>query len=73
NFYFNPKRYDLAKVGRYKVNKKLGLDLPLGQSVLTREDIVAAIEYLVRLHAGLETMEGPRGEVVVETDDIDHF
>ncbi len=73
NFYFNPKRYDLAKVGRYKVNKKLGLDLPLDQSVLTREDIVAAIEYLVRLHAGLETMEGPRGEVVVETDDIDHF
>ncbi len=73
NFYFNPKRYDLAKVGRYKVNKKLGLDLPLEQSVLTRDDIVAAIEYLVRLHAGLETMEGPRGEVVVETDDIDHF
>ena len=29
NFYFNPKRYDLAKVGRYKINKKLGLDLPL--------------------------------------------
>jgi len=73
NFYFNPKRYDLAKVGRYKVNKKLGLDLPLEQSVLTREDVVAAVEYLVRLHAGLETMEGPRGEVVVETDDIDHF
>jgi DNA-directed RNA polymerase subunit beta len=73
NFYFNPKRYDMAKVGRYKVNKKLGLDLPLTQSVLTREDIVQAVEYLVRLHAGLTTIEGPRGEVRVETDDIDHF
>ncbi|MSY41227.1 MAG: DNA-directed RNA polymerase subunit beta, partial [Actinobacteria bacterium] len=61
NFYFNPKRYDLAKVGRYKINKKLGLDLPLTQSVLTLEDIVATVEYIVRLHAGLTTMEGPRG------------
>jgi DNA-directed RNA polymerase subunit beta len=73
NFYFNPKRYDLAKVGRYKVNKKLGLDLPLDQSTLTSEDIAQAIEYMVRLHAGLDTIEGPRGEVRVETDDIDHF
>ena len=73
NFYFNPKRYDMAKVGRYKVNKKLGLDLPLTQSVLTVEDIVQAVEYLVRLHAGLPLIEGPRGEVRVETDDIDHF
>ena len=39
NFYFNPKRYDLAKVGRYKVNKKLGLDQPLNQSTLTLDDI----------------------------------
>ena len=73
NFYFNPKRYDLAKVGRYKVNRKLGTDLPLDQSVLTLEDVLATIEYLVRLHSDLPTMEGPRGEVVVETDDIDHF
>ena len=73
NFYFNTKRYDLAKVGRYKVNKKLGLDLPLEQSTLTLEDVCAAIEYLVRLHAGLDTMDGPRGTVNVETDDIDHF
>ena len=73
NFYFNPKRYDLAKVGRYKVNRKLGLDLPLDQSVLTLEDVLATIEYLVRLHSELPTMQGPRGEVVVETDDIDHF
>ena len=73
NFYFKTKRYDLAKVGRYKVTKKLGLDLPLEQSTLTLEDVCAAIEYLVRLHAGLDTMDGPRGTVNVETDDIDHF
>lgn len=73
NFYFNPKRYDLAKVGRYKVNRKLGLELPLNQSVLTLEDVLATIEYLVRLQSEIPTMEGPRGEVVVETDDIDHF
>ena len=73
NFYFNPKRYDLAKVGRYKINKKLGLDQPLTQSVLTLEDVVQTIEYLVRLHAGDTTIEGPRGEVRCETDDIDHF
>jgi DNA-directed RNA polymerase subunit beta len=52
NAYFNPKRYDLAKVGRYKVDKKLGLDLPLDQSTLTVDDIVATLRYLVRLHAG---------------------
>ena len=73
NFYFNPKRYDTAKVGRYKINRKLGLEMPLEQNTLTLEDIVSTIEYLVRLHAGDTTMDTPRGEVVVETDDIDHF
>ncbi len=73
NFYFNKKRYDLAKVGRHKVNKKLGLDEPLTSNTLGREDIAATIEYLVRLHAGEPTFIGPRGEVNVETDDIDHF
>ncbi|RAY15164.1 DNA-directed RNA polymerase subunit beta [Actinomadura craniellae] len=73
NLYFNPKRYDLAKVGRYKVNKKLGLDLEMNQGTLTEDDIVATIEYMVRLHAG-ET-EGTVGavEVPIEVDDIDHF
>ena len=47
NFYFNPKRYDLAKVGRYKINKKLGLDAPLTDSVLRIEDVVAASRYLM--------------------------
>ena len=52
-----PKRYDLAKVGRYKINKKLGLGMPIRQGTLTEEDIVATIEYLVRLHAGEEDMK----------------
>src|SRR6476469_5006150 len=52
NLYFNGKRYDLAKVGRYKVNKKLGLEQPLSAGVLTIEDIVATIRFLVSLHAG---------------------
>lgn len=75
NLYFNGKRYDLAKVGRYKVNKKLGLDEPLDASVLSIDDVVATIRFLVALHAGEETMPraGGEGEVRVETDDIDHF
>ena len=77
NLYFNGKRYDLAKVGRYKINKKLGLDGDLTNSTLTLEDIVATIKYIVALHAGEETLPGRRrGEAVevrVETDDIDHF
>jgi DNA-directed RNA polymerase subunit beta len=72
NLYFNPKRYDLAKVGRFKVNKKLGLDLELKQGLLTISDIVATIRYLVSLHKGELLMEYGR-EVRVEKDDIDHF
>ena len=64
NLFFNPKRYDLAKVGRYKVNKKLELALPVDQGTLTEDDIVATIDYVVKLHAG---------EPGHETDDIDHF
>jgi DNA-directed RNA polymerase subunit beta len=73
NLYFNPKRYDLAKVGRYKVNKKLGLQSPLESGVLAIEDVVAAIKYLVALHAGETEIKMPRGDVRVEVDDIDHF
>jgi len=72
NLYFNPKRYDLAKVGRFKVNKKLGLDMELKQGLLTIQDIVATIRYLVSLHKGDLLMEYGR-EVRVEKDDIDHF
>jgi DNA-directed RNA polymerase subunit beta len=76
NLFFKDKRYDLARVGRYKVNKKLGLNSgkPITSSTLTEEDIVATIEYLVRLHEGQTSMTVPGGvEVPVDVDDIDHF
>ena len=80
NMYFNPKRYDLAKVGRYKLNRKLGLDKPFSDpdaSVLSLDDIVAMIRYLVTLHDGGSTMPGTRDgearEIHVDVDDIDHF
>ena len=62
----------MAKVGRYKVNK-LGLDEAFDQQTLTVDDIVAAIRYIVALHDGKTELEAPRGTVVVESDDIDHF
>ncbi|MEU7784129.1 MULTISPECIES: DNA-directed RNA polymerase subunit beta [unclassified Amycolatopsis] len=74
NLFFKAKRYDLAKVGRYKVNKKLGLSTAYDTGTLTEEDIVTTIEYLVRLHAGEDKMDAQNGtEIPVETDDIDHF
>ncbi|MGV3732000.1 MAG: DNA-directed RNA polymerase subunit beta [Microcella sp.] len=77
NFYFNPKRYDLAKVGRYKLNRKLGLDAPLSDSVLTVDDIVATIRYMVSLHEGRTTLAGVRDgkpvDLRLDVDDIDHF
>ena len=62
--YFNPQRYDLAKVGRYKINKKLGLDVDSSETVLTREDIIESLRYLLALHMG---------DTSKKTDDIDHF
>jgi DNA-directed RNA polymerase subunit beta len=77
NLFFKVKRYDLAKVGRYKANKKLGLALAHRNGVLSEDDIVTTIDYLVRLHAGETTMPAANGApdavVPVETDDIDHF
>jgi DNA-directed RNA polymerase subunit beta len=64
NLFFNPKRYDLAKVGRYKVNKKFELDVPMGTGVLTEDDLAATIEYMLKLHSG---------EPGFAPDDIDHF
>ena len=61
---FNPQRYDLARVGRYKVNKKLGLTTAEEVAILTDEDIVATLRYLLALAAG---------EPGFKTDDIDHF
>ncbi|MGB6514721.1 MAG: DNA-directed RNA polymerase subunit beta, partial [Mycobacterium sp.] len=77
NLFFKEKRYDLARVGRYKINKKLGLSArpaETSSTTLTQDDVVATVEYLVRLHEGQATMTVPGGvEVPVETDDIDHF
>ncbi|MDE0777782.1 DNA-directed RNA polymerase subunit beta [Nocardioides sp.] len=73
NYYFNPKRYDLAKVGRYKINKKLGLVQAFDQQTLTISDVVAAIRYIVVLHDGREEVEAPQGTIDVSPDDIDHF
>ncbi len=73
NYYFNPKRYDLAKVGRYKINKKLGQDQPFDQQTLTISDVVAAIKYIVALHDGREELATPQGATVIGADDIDHF
>jgi DNA-directed RNA polymerase subunit beta len=77
NFFFNPKRYDLARVGRYKINRKLGMDKDLDVSVLTVDDIVHTIRYLVALHEGRTSVEGVRAgkkvELRLDTDDIDHF
>src|SRR5574338_413660 len=60
--FFSPKRYDLGRVGRYKINQRLGLGTPASTTVLTKEDFVAILRYLVELHEG-------RGHV----DDIDHL
>ena len=60
--FFDPKRYDLGKVGRYKLNKKLGLSVPENIRVLTPQDTLAGIDYLINLKFDL-------GEV----DDIDHL
>ncbi|WP_237198908.1 DNA-directed RNA polymerase subunit beta [Rothia nasimurium] len=80
NMYFTPRRYDLAKVGRYKVNRKLGIDTPVNDpsaSVLSQDDIAAMIRYLVTLHAGGTSIKGVRDgqevDIRVDVDDIDHF
>ncbi len=60
--FFSPKRYDLGRVGRYKINQRLGMSMPADYTVLSKEDFVEIIRYLVELHEG-------RGHV----DDIDHL
>ncbi len=59
----NPKKYNLRKVGRYKINKKIGIDVSMNKMTLTKEDIIATIKYLIDLNNG----------VLEETDDIDHL
>lgn len=60
--FFDPKKYDLGRVGRYKINQKLTIDVDLAERVLTKEDFVAAMKYLIVLR---------RGEGIL--DDIDHL
>jgi DNA-directed RNA polymerase subunit beta len=60
--FFSDKRYDLGEVGRYKINRKLHLDYPINKKVLTKEDIIEIVKYLVRLTNGK-----------AEIDDIDHL
>ena len=60
--FFSPKRYDLGRVGRYKINTRLGTNLPLSESTLTQQDFIEIIRYLIELNEG-------RGFV----DDIDHL
>ena len=62
--FFNPQRYDLAKVGRYKINKKLGFDPDNENPTLTNEDVIETMRYIVQLHDNAEGFS---------TDDIDHF
>jgi DNA-directed RNA polymerase subunit beta len=60
--FFSDKRYNLGEVGRYKINRKLGMDTPMDVSVLTKEDIIAIVKFLVRLM-------NQKSEI----DDIDHL
>ena len=60
--FFSPKRYDLGRVGRYKINQRLGLDIPRTQTVLTKDDFISIVRHLIELNEG-------RGY----TDDIDHL
>ena len=62
NLFFSEKRYDLGDVGRYRINKKLHLDIPTEIKVLTKEDIIAIIQYLIQL---LNSK--------ADVDDIDHL
>ncbi len=60
--FFDPRRYDLGRVGRYKINQRLELDVPAAETVLTKEDFVSILQYLIELSEG-------RGRI----DDIDHL
>jgi len=59
---FSPRRYDLGKVGRYKLNRRLGLDVPIDQRTLTKEDLVQVVAHMILVNNGVD-----------EPDDIDHL
>ncbi|HHB91048.1 MAG TPA: DNA-directed RNA polymerase subunit beta [Anaerolineae bacterium] len=60
--FFDPRRYDLGKVGRYKLNRRLGVDVPLDHRLITKEDIIQVIRHIIRINNGVE-----------DPDDIDHL
>src|SRR6201981_1434495 len=60
--FFDPKKYDLGRVGRYKINQKLGINVDSSERILTDKDFIAAIKYLINLRRGEGTL-----------DDIDHL
>jgi DNA-directed RNA polymerase subunit beta len=62
NLFFRPRRYALGRVGRYKINKRLGLPVPMSIRTLTREDLVKIVEFIIRVNNGVEA-----------SDDIDHL
>jgi len=62
SMYFSDRRYDLGKVGRYKLNKKFDMDIPMNKLTLTNEDIIATMKYLIKVYVGDENF-----------DDIDHL
>ena len=62
DLFFNPRKYDLGRVGRYKLNKKLGSETPLSEKIITNEDIVAVLKHLIGIN-----------NEVVNADDIDHL
>ncbi len=62
NLLFNPRRYDLGKVGRYKLSRRLNLDVPLSHRTLTNEDIIEVVRHVIRINNGVE-----------RDDDIDHL
>jgi DNA-directed RNA polymerase subunit beta len=70
NMYYNPRRYDLGKVGRYKVNKKIGVDADDTQRVLSEDDIFTTLRYICALST---SKEDTFGKVALQVDDIDNF
>ncbi|MHB0867198.1 MAG: DNA-directed RNA polymerase subunit beta [Thermoleophilia bacterium] len=84
SLFFDPKRYDLTKVGRYKLNTRLRLDVPLTTRVLTHEDIIELIKELIKLPDKLgvpedsvdyaaEAISIPREEIAHDLDEYEHF
>jgi DNA-directed RNA polymerase subunit beta len=59
---FSPRRYDLGKVGRYKLNRRLGLEVPIDQRTLTKEDLVKVVSHMILVNNGVDV-----------PDDIDHL